>query len=640
MRRGALVMHVRVLLAVALFAALVLARCGKDPDPGPSVTDRTEPTRPTVPTTKTPTERDRNRSNGDPKTSPANAATTLLPRTIHSPRWPAPVGAEEAAKLVLAQLRIGSLDGLLELVGKLVVNLPAEIPSLLLERMKLEFGLTDITWLDRGRQIHVLVTDPKAFVDGNVYVLPISNRDAVIKSLNLTDNNSGHGHAFEYEYRHETIHGDFLDRHLVLAREDFLFPKLRAFIGGLVTQPAGFPLALDLDITNLRRLFAGEIQDQKRQVKALYHRLLKRPVGPDSALAGANIDALASLIESTRRVTLGLALSGANARLTVNLTPQPGSGLMSAVSTASTQQVGLAARSAADSWLVAASVLDVRSAESLRLLQKTSTEIWANTLGLSADETRGFVKLVEELSELATGDTLFALSGGIHTPLALRSVNAVTDAMEVRKRYGELFELLQIKSFLALKELLGGRVRVPLTKLERFDDLSTFLNEAGAPLGIKTSVASELTEETQVDSLVVELKWPKLKAAVGATDDKIRKILGDRFEIALAYRHQTVALAAEPDAVREAKALVVRPDASTLSPAPGAADLAKGKVLLLAMRVKPMINALGGLLDLGRGADLGTKMADETSVMVTGTSDGKALRLTLDVPLDLLEALF
>ncbi len=629
--------HARIAaLSLAVASLALVTGCGKD-EPAPQQPAPQQPT-PGAPA-------------GDAQAGqPGQPGQAPQPGTQPGAATGAPqvVGAPTSPESVVLVAGMPSLDGALgdfQRIGNAIApgQLPPNLSSMAVENIKQQLGVTDIAWLDRAAPIKMVVVNPKQYANGALLVLPAADRDKVLASLPAAAQRDQGGHAATYEHRFSTWYVDFVEGAAVFSQHADVFAQVKDYVGGgLRTWTPGTPIAVQVNMENVNRLFGAEIDDFERMLKQTYSQMQQDEDVPGANLAmQQNVEAIFAFLDQTRQLDFSVAAPADALQVGMGVSAKQGTALAQFITESAASEPTLTSLAPATSWLGFAGNMDTRKVEALKTLQQSSVATYAQLLKMTPEEQQQLRGLLEQAWEVSTGDSVFSIYTDGRFPLAMVSAARVTDSAKAKQTYDQLFALLFKKGWALLKaEMEKEGVQLPATvQVNTFSDLAKLATEMGTQYGLSMQVVEQKEGDATVEAVKINIDWDKtpLRQEDPETYAIMKDVVGNNIELAMAFQGQMTSMALGPNAIRQAAAAVGTPPATggeaTLTQA------ARGNLFAMALRIGAALEAFSFVPELQAQRAAIAALPKDKSFVVAGDSNGQALAMSIILPTDLIRAL-
>jgi hypothetical protein len=624
--------------------------CGEDkkPDPTPATVEAKPPEAAKPPELAA--------KPAEPAAKPATAEAPKAPEPTTPPAPSAPpTVATSPASGPAAVIAVGgtpSLDALFKLISEVGNKVqPGVVPpgfvSVALEGLKGKLGLSDVSWIKTDQPVKMLLLDPKAFGEGLALVVPIADKDKALASLPATAKKDDPAHAAILEPEPgDQAFLDFVEGHLVLASHPGAFAAVKGYVESeLKAWSPSAPIAVDVNLEAIQRIFGADIQQAKGALDALMAAVNAQGGGAmgsgpaGQALAKAQIELFFGVLESSARALVTLSSRDSDVEYGVALTPKPGTGLAKATEAMAGKTSSLASLVPATSWMGVAAHLDLRGVESLKELQKLTTRSYAEILKLDEASVAKIDALFGELWQQSTGEQGFGIYTDGSFPLAMVGGVTVTDAVKARDQYGQLIDMFFVPAVKLLQEKVaeeGGGAPPPidLSTVKTFDDAV----KAVAPLLKTVGVTLSVTRDGDLAGLSVAIDWsnPVLQ---DPEVQLIKAMIGSKLEAGMVFKGNRLAFAFGPNGYTAAKAAAEGPNPSA---DPQLARLSQGAALAFVFspaNIGLALKSLAAIPELQAFQAVLEKLAKDRVLWVSGKSDGKSMTFTTGVPMDVIATL-
>lgn len=560
-----------------------------------------------------------------PGTSPATRGLAI----------PEMAGLPESVIVVSGTPSLEALFGMINKLGAKVApgQMPPDMASVALEGLKAQMGFTDVSWIKKDAPIYVVIVDPKTYGQGDVLVLPATDAKKAMDSLGDSAKKGADGHGATVEVMFTTLYIDAVGNDkIVVSKHKDIFAKVKGFIGGdLPKWTPGSPIAINIKMDNVNKLFGAEIAQGKQMLSRMYSQMEGDLGEGQKAAMEAQLDFLLGFVESSSEVTLALAEAGGDVHLSAKMVAKPGTGMAKAAAAAAQGSSTLLATVPPNAWLAFSSKMDLRGVESLKKLQLEGFRSYAELLGLSAEESKKLMAIGEKMWTASEGDSTFAIYTDGKFPFAMQSVSKVKDAASMRKEYEALFDMLFAKGWaMAVEEANKEGAKLPAT-IKSFSDLVKFVNDMAGPMGAKISVVHSDEGGVALDALSIEVDWDKtpLKAEEPEAYKMAKEIVGPKLEMAIAYKGDLSVGTFGPNAIDHAKKLA---NGTNPGGSPGLTREGEGAAMAGVADVTLALQSMKFVPDIAADAAKIDALPKDQPFTMTLKSDGKALTFDIGLP--------
>lgn len=408
----------------------------------------------------------------------------------------------------------------------------AQVPALLQGQV---LGLRSLGWLDQKRPCRFVVLDYKQFERPIVLMLPLSGgKEALLQALpeNKAETEGG--------YKYSNVTGDnvfvyVLKDHAVFTFDPHAFEKVKDFLQGDFAQvPFNEFLDLHFSLKNFRRLAEGDLQAFKEEVAKS-----REDTGYDvpslRSVLVAETDLLLSLLQQVEALRVVIAPGANDLEVRASALVLDGSDLQKFVAGTKERKASLHKLLPSGGWFVGSENVDPKVFEGWR---KLAYEFWKSLLELDEAGQKRLEEIFEGIMALQTGESAVYVGSEGDFPFAFLAVSGVTEGEKAHKltqdlvafvipRFGNLMKRFEKA---APKEVLQLDFSSPEALVA---GLKPLLAEMGVVLKTSTKEAANL----KIASVELSVDYQKLPPEMKASEDaeKLEKVLGERFSVAIAY---------------------------------------------------------------------------------------------------------
>jgi hypothetical protein len=514
--------------------------------------------------------------------------------------------------------------------GVLQDEMPPNLASLAVERIKELFGFVDVSWLPRNEPIRAMFADPKKHAGkGAVFMLPITDAQKFKESIapsqlrGLTES----GFSFEHDYQRYQV--ELLPGYVVITDRADFYENVRDFTLDLLDWTPPHLISVKTNIPNLRRIYGFEYA--KFTDGVTLDILGDSVAGPPSALrsfVAKEFEELVMLSYTLQQVDIHVAIPRGNSvELNVVLSSNPGSPLETLAKVIVGQTCSLADMLPTEIAVGLSTRLDHRAIEALNSKRKHFVKLLGDMLDMTRQEAVLFGALVERFWMLATGESALAVHIDGHFPYGLTYLMQLEQAKAAKPILNELFELVAPRAWMALD----------IGQVKNLEELLWSLGELAKEFGGELVTVIAEKDGVEVAGIKLDMDWDSfvITSERSIVVEALLTALGTHFELAFAYKDSMMAFAFGPKGINNAiEALTAGHERGELV----LGDVAQRSAVAVLVRfdllmalAKPILALLDTLV---------APLAKGLAATVSLRSDGNQLTLAADMPFDTLRSLF
>jgi len=633
--------HALLLATTLLFWS---SACGKKDEPAPTPAPATTAAPPTAP----------------PPTAPATSAP---PAGVVNDKQPEP-----SAKVELPPAAMTPVPAQAALLSSTLATFPADIvavgglqnpralmdaflaqakrvPGLtqtadpldfLLAHVKEAFGAKDLSWLALDRPVRFAVPNPKKYPHGfiQIYSLVPGTKLEPTAFANAKAKDEGHWASLPTS-ADEKVFIDLDGELMTITSHAALTKDLGPFIKELSAWTPGSPVVVEASATNARTAFASELSELQGNIDGLTKQLGDAGAKPEQLAMLKNVaDGAFGMLTGLDRLGLALDPSGGFPRLALSFRAIAGTPFAATAQALQSARPTFASLVPDQAWF--ALVYDFDFTDLLGGKDMLA-EALAHQSTLSEADAKTVSALAGKMQELGTGNHALWLTTSGSFPIAIESVSSASDGPALKDAMLGLFDFLFKQRWGHTREglIAGGMSADALPGLEFAD----FISKAGT-MTRAFGVVPSLPKTDGASVLALDFDWSRLGAGriPAAMHDALVGFVGRHLELAVAAAPSRVSFAFGPFAgARTAELVAMSSDAQVKDP--WLAQAAADSFGVLELRPVRLVRALASLPQVAQARDAIAKLPDDP-LLISGSSDGTAVNVTITLPIDMLLGLF
>lgn len=533
------------------------------------------------------------------------AKTTAAAERAESPGKAAPIiEVAPIPRSIIAYATARSFDAIVEAAAS-VVNAVTPMPNLgqtILQGVQSETGLSSMDWLDRSRPAHLVVLDPKAHGENALLVLPLTDEAKLKAALPATAKENEAGNQIVYSHSFKTSYLNIMDGHVVVASGPESFAVAKEFISAtlLKVQPER-NLLITVAVDNVLKAYVQELAEAEKQARSMAKMYGMMPLKGLSEVLDREYALMFSAVRQMQRAELWFEVEGGRVRMPIRVTARPGGGVERVIRGMYGRSIGLTDRLPAGSYVVMGGNIDPQAMAKWADLGLSFLE---KAFQPSAEKMKKLKSLYEQNLAVQTGEFAFAMYRDQNLSFALDALSGVRNGKDAERAMLDYLGTLYEITFDFVKKQAGGQIP-PDLDLSSFATAITSLSEALAPHGVTMKLTSAAAGGVPIHTLDIQLNYAQMGMMPGGEFAFIQSLIGDRFQIAVAFASDVVALSFGPAAPERVKALLSggKPLASDTSFADARKMLEKPTGMMLFLDPVKGVKAYKMIPDLAMYAD-------------------------------------
>jgi hypothetical protein len=455
----------------------------------------------------------------------------------------ADVGSVAFPKEVVGFAGIKSFDRFVAMAGDLVSKFnPAEAPMVgaqipaLLQGMVLR--VKNLAWLDGSKVVRIILLDPDTFERPFVVLFPTKGRESALQAL--PDNKASGAPQNEWRYTSPnglTIFANSFGNLIAFSFDEKAFGFAKQFFDKDF-QNYDFQSDIDVQVSlsNLKPKVLRFFEDLKASMLERYgDESGASPMQSMQTMLSEQVETLKKFVDQAETLRLAMDYDSKDLKLRFGAKVATASDLEKFVLQTKDKKIESYKELPKDAWVVVAQNIDPSVLQGFETLAFKS---FAQALSLGQDEEAKVKSLLQQLLDVQTGDSAFALFEDQGLPIAMMGVSGVKDGEKARKLTYELSSIL-LPSFGALAKKAKGSEK--LLKDIDFSSMTAFVNTLKpvvAKDGVTLSLSSKEASGVKMDVLGVEVVQEKVPETYKAVAEAQKKFLGDKVELGFGFAKQ------------------------------------------------------------------------------------------------------
>ncbi len=535
-----------------------------------------------------------------------------------------------------------AVDAFFALARRFEVNdVPADSKALLASVLGGELSAKNMDWVDLAGPAKLVVPDMKRWTDGFALVLTGRGGAKAVAAAFEGRFAPADGHAGTVTFTaNRKVFVDELGSNIVFTSHADLFGLLKDYLAGPIAawKPTQ-PLAVEIDNTNLRRIFAEDLKAAQGLLGAVGENLAGRAADPgQAATMRSMVSGVFDLISDAKRVSVVVDPAGSHARVGLAVSGEPGSTTAEVIASLKDARPSNVEGVSPDAWFAVASRIDLWKANEAEL----AAQIYASTRGqqltFSKAEAAELAKHVVALSEAVESDSAFAIGEDAAFPFAVTAVtNLKSEPAVARRALTNMLNVLFRKVVAEGAKSMGGDANAA-AKIDSPAKVLEMVKPLLKPLGLAVELVDKRDGAVDLQGIGIDFDWSKLRLNARDPDlDKLlKRVVGKRLEIAIGYGPKHMSFGLGPRAFALAKR---QASGASLGGDPNLTRATKESFGGLSLRIGKALQALDFMprLDTKKGAIAALPAAE--AFTANASSDGTMLTFEIAVAVDLLKGL-